>query len=165
MFIFSAAWIGASLLSAADHTPEHQLRDYLAAKTERGDVFAQGKIDGVDYRNLLRGALAKDAKSLKGIFSYTANGQLMGEGAESNCDILRQLLLFWGDTAYARVLATEPPNVRCAVISAIDYAWPYPGWPPQKFPITYGLSKHEVIHFEPAKPRLKGSSNLRSGIN
>ena len=129
--------------SFAERSPDRQLRDYLAAPSESGNVFAQGTLDGVDYRKLLRGAVARDAQSLAGIFRYTANGQLMGEGAEANCDILFQLLRVWGDSAYASVLAAEPRKVRKAVIDALDYSWPYPGWRPTEYPITYRLAHHE----------------------
>ena len=94
------------------------------------------------YRTLLRGAISRNATSLTGIFRYTANGGLAGEGADTNCEILLHLLHTWGDTAYARVLATEPPKVRAAVITAIDYSWGYPGWPSKDFPATYRLAKH-----------------------
>ena len=127
---------------AGEGTAEQQLRNYLASKSERGSVFAQGTLDGVDYRKLLRGAVAKDSASLAGIFRYTANGKLMGEGAESNCAILRQLLRLWGDAAYSRVLAAESPKIRSAVIGALDYAWSYPGWRSNEFPVTYRLAKH-----------------------
>ena len=127
---------------ASERTAEQQLRNYLASKSEPGSVFAQGTLDGVDYRKLLRGAVDKDSASLAGIFRYTANGKLMGEGAESNCAILHQLLRLWGDAAYARVLAAESPKVRSAVIAALDYTWSHPGWQANEFPVTYRLAKH-----------------------
>ena len=105
-------------------------------------VFGQGKLDGVDYRKLLRGAVAMDAKSLSGIFRYTANGQLMGAGADDNCDILHQLLIWWGDRKFANVLSGESLKVRSAVFSAIGYAWGFPGWKPNQFPLTYALGAH-----------------------
>jgi hypothetical protein len=142
--------IAAILICASFHaiagepTADQQLKSYLASKSETGSVFAQGTLDGIDYRKLLSKAVTKDADALAGIFRYTANGKLMGEGAESNCDILRQLLRLWGDPAYARVLAAEPPKVRAAVIGALDYAWPHPGWQPKQFPATYRLAKHDT---------------------
>jgi hypothetical protein len=129
---------------AEEGAPERELRSYLASKSERGSVFAQGTLDGIDYRKLLRGAVAKKSASLAGIFRYTANGKLMGEGAESNCDILRQLLRLWGDAAYAHVLASEAPKVRAAVIGALDYGWHHPGWKPTQYPLTYHLAKHDT---------------------
>ncbi len=127
---------------AGELTPLQRLQSYLDSPSERGSVFAQSKLDGVDYRNLLRGAVAKDSASLTGIFRYTANGKLLGEGAESNCDILYQLLHLWGDASFARVLAVEPPKVQSVVISALDYAWPHPGWQSREFSATYRLAKH-----------------------
>lgn len=129
---------------AGERTAELQLKEYLTDESYTGSVFAQGKLDGIDYRKLLRGAIRRDSASLAGIFRYTANGKLMGEGAESNCDILRQLLRFWGDRAFARVLAAESLKVRIAVIAAIDYAWPHPGWQPTDFPLTFRLARHDT---------------------
>ena len=128
---------------AAERTAEQRLSEYLASKTEIGSVFAQGTLDGVDYRKFLRGAIAKDSVALSALIRYTTNGKLMGEGAESNCDILRQLLRLWGDKPFARVLAAESPKVRTAVVAAIDYAWPHPGWQPRDFPVTYRLADHD----------------------
>ncbi len=132
--------------AAPAERPGRRLSYYLAMPTERGNVFAQGTLDGVDYRTLLRGAIAKDPASLTGIFRYTANGRLMGEGADTNCEILLQLLHTWGDTSYAHVLAAEPHKVRTAVVSALDYSWPSPGWQPKDFPVTYRLAKHDTSY-------------------
>lgn len=124
--------------------PEQRLRYFLAMPQEGGDVFAQGELDGVDYRTLLRGAVAKDAAALSGIFRYTAHGKLMGEGAETNGEILYQLLHTWGDASYARILRAESREVRTAVIAELDYEWLYPGWRSHEFPITYRLAEHHA---------------------
>lgn len=147
MKTFATILFAAGVCAFADERPpERELQSYLTSPSERGSVFAQGTLDGVDYRKLLRGAVAKEAGSLAGIFRYTANGKLMGEGAESNCDILRQLLRLWGDKAYARVLAVQSPKVRAAVIGALDYTWPHPGWKPTQYPLTYRLAKHDTSY-------------------
>lgn len=134
-----------AILSASCGTPsqrsKRRLQYYLAMPSERGSVFAQGTLDGVNYRRLLRGAIAKDPASLRGLFRYTAHGQIMGEGATDNDEILWHLLHTWGDAAFARVLAAEPLEVRTAVVSAINDAWPHPGWQPAEFPATYRLGK------------------------
>jgi hypothetical protein len=128
---------------------EERLRYWLQQPEERGGVFAQGKLDGVDYRKLLRGAVAYDRASLVGIFRYTANGKLMGEGAETNCEILHALLEHWGDSRFAAVLSRESKRVRKIVIAEIDYSWNYPGWKPTEFPKTYRLATHEKIPTSP----------------
>ena len=114
-----------------------RLKYWLTAGSDT--VFGQGKLDGVDYRRLLRAAVAMDAKSLSGIFQYTANGQLMGAGADDNCDILHQLLIWRGDRRFAKVLSGESLKVRSAVFNAIAYAWGFPGWNSNQFPLTYAL--------------------------
>src|SRR6266699_2579231 len=107
---------------------EERLRFWLQQPDSRGGVFAQGKLDGVDYRKLLRGAVAYDRASLAGLFRYTANGKLMGEGAKTNCEILHDLLEHWGDATFAVTLSRQPMRVRTAVIADLDYSWAYPGW-------------------------------------
>lgn len=119
-----------------------RLKYWLTTKSDTGSVFGQGKLDGVDYRKLLRAAVAMDAKSLSGIFRYTANGRLMGAGADDNCDILHQLLIWWGDRQFANVLSGESLKVRSAVVNAIGDAWSFPGWKPFQFPLTYALGTH-----------------------
>ena len=66
----------------------------------------------------------------------------MGEGAESNADILRQLLRLWGDGPYSKVLSMQAPDVRTSVIDMLDYTWPG-GWRSDAFPKTYKLAEHE----------------------
>jgi hypothetical protein len=138
-----------SSLLAREPTSEEELHYFLALKSSRGDVFSQGKLDGVNYRGLLRGAVAYDSASLVGIFHYTATRQLMGEGAEDNCSILRALLEHWEDSRFAAVLRGQPLRVREAVIAMLDYGWRYPGWRPREFPITYQLAKHQKIVTSP----------------
>ncbi|MGI8570292.1 MAG: hypothetical protein ACR2KT_15200 [Methylocella sp.] len=128
---------------ARERTAEEDLRYYLSALVSPGDVFSQGKLDGVDYRKLLRGAVAYDRHSLAGIFHYTANGRLTGEGAETNSILLHALLHHWGDARFAAVLRTESARVRKAVIAELDYGWGYPGWKSHEFPMTYRLAEHQ----------------------
>ena len=104
-------------------------------------IGAMMQADGVDYRKLLRGAVAYDRASLRALFRYTANGKLMGEGADTNCEILHHLLEIWGDSRFAAVLSQEPARVRVAVIAAVDYD--YPHWRPTAYPKTYRLATHE----------------------
>ena len=128
---------------------EERLRYWLRQPDSRGGVFSQGKLDGVDYRKLLRGAVAYDRASLAGLFRYTVDGQLMGEGAETNCEILHALLEHWGDSRFAAILSLEPKGVRKMVIAEIDYTWKHPGWRPTEFPKTYRLATHEKIPTSP----------------
>jgi hypothetical protein len=141
--------LAATNALARERTSEETLHYYLKRPASRGDVFSQGKLDGVDYRKLLRGAVAYDRRSLIGIFRYTANGRLMGEGAEDNCSILHALLEHWGDSRFASVLKAQPLRVREAVIAMLDYSWRYPGWRSHEFPITFQLAKHQKIVTSP----------------
>lgn len=134
---------------ARERSAEKDLRYYLKAPASGGDVFTQGKLDGVDYRKLLRGAVGYDRPSLVGLFRYTASRHLMGEGAETNCSILHDLLEHCGDYRFAAVLGSQSVRVREAVVAMLDYSWGYPGWKPDQFPITYRLAKHEKIVTSP----------------
>jgi hypothetical protein len=130
---------------AGKREAEAKLRWWLQQPESRGGFFAQGRLDGVDYRKLLRGAVAYDRQSLAGIFRYTVNGQLMGEGADTNCEILHLLLEHWGDSRFASVLAQQPQRARKKIIAEIEYDWSYPGWKPTEFPNTNRLAPHEKI--------------------
>jgi hypothetical protein len=143
--VLSLALLTVTLAYAGKRESEDRLRWWLQQPESRGGVFAQGRLDGVDYRKLLRGAVAYDRDSLVGLFRYTTNGKLMGEGAETNCEILHLLLEHWGDSRFASVLAAQPRRVRKQVIAEISYAWTYPGWQPTEFPKTYQLAPHPKI--------------------
>src|SRR5438067_13443171 len=143
--ILALSLLPLAFAHAGKREAEERLRYWLQQPDSRGGVFSQGKLDGVDYRKLLRGAVAYDRASLVGIFRYTANGQLMGEGAETNCEILHALLEHWGDSRFAAVLSCESKRVRKIVIAEIGHSWNYPGWRPAEFPKTYRLATHEKI--------------------
>jgi len=146
VFVIAIASVTAS---ARDGTPEETLHYYVSIQPSRGDVFSQGKLDGVDYRTLLRGAVVYDSASLAEIFRYTATGHLIGAGAEDNSAILHALLHYWGDSRFSAVLRKQSAPVRRAVIAALDYSWRYPGWKSHEFPMTYRLAKHQKIAISP----------------
>jgi hypothetical protein len=138
-----------ALAYASKREAGERLYWWLQQPGSHGGVFAQGRLDGVDYRKLLRGAVAYDRQSLTSIFGYTMNGQLMGDGADTNCEILHLLLEYWGDSRFASVLARQPRRARRRIIAEIEYDWTYPGWKPTEFPKTYRLAPHEKIPTSP----------------
>ena len=146
--LLAAAIFIPIIAHAGKREPEDRLRYWLHQPASLGGVFAQGKLDEVEYRKLLRGAVACDSAALAGIFHYTANGHLMGEGADTNCEILHLLLVHWGDSRFADVLAREPARVRKMVLTEIGYDWPYPGWIEREYPKTYRLAPHEKIKIQ-----------------
>jgi hypothetical protein len=101
-----------------------------------------GKRVGIDYARSLNRAVAKDSGGLAELFRFTKTDGFMGAAAESHTSILLGLLQRWGDDRFARVLRRQKPDIRKAVVDAIDYAFPYPGWKPSNFPITYSLAPH-----------------------
>jgi hypothetical protein len=147
-------FVPLALTYADKREAEARLKYWMRQPDQRGGVFSQGKLDGVDYRKLLRGAVAYDRDSLVGLFRYTADGKLMGEGGETNSEILHNLLEHWGDARFAAVLSRQPKRVRTAVIAELDYSWTHPGWKSTEFPRTYRLAKHQKIQIsEPADQR------------
>jgi len=103
----------------------------------------------VDYSRLLDQALAKKPEGLRGLFRFTTSEAFVGAGAESHCTILRGLLRHLGDQYFARMLRREQPHVRTAVIHALDYAWPHPGWKSSEYPATFQLARHEKTRSSP----------------
>jgi hypothetical protein len=152
--ILALLFVPFALTYADKREAEARLAYWLQQPDQRGSVFSQGKLDGVDYRKLLRGAVAYDRDSLVGLFRYTAYGKLMGEGAETNSEILHDLLEHWGDARFAAVLSRQPKRVRAAVMAELDYSWTHPGWKPTEFPRTYRLVEHQKIQIsKPADQR------------
>ena len=98
------------------------------------------------YERYLRLAVQMRDDGLKQIFRFTVAEGFIGAGAEDHCSILRDLLRYWGDRDYSRVLAAESPQIRSAVIDALDYTWPHPGWKPTEYPVTYRLAKHNTSY-------------------
>ena len=132
-------WVLPAL--ADERTPEQALHAFLAESRtpQRGDVFSQAAIDGVDYARLLRGAVASQRRALAGLFRYTATGKLMGEGAVSHASILVALLQHWGDAGFASVLRPLSAPVRRAVVAALDEQIA-PAVFARQFPRTYHLA-------------------------
>jgi hypothetical protein len=103
----------------------------------------------LDYSRLLEDALAKRPEGFRGLFRFTTSEAFVGAGAESHCIILRDLLRYFGDRYFSRVLRDETSEVRTAVIHALDYTWPHPGWRATEYSATYRLAKHQKIQSSP----------------
>jgi len=97
-----------------------------AAQTEeyRGGIYAQAKLDGIDYRPILKRAINLDEKALGSLLSM----RFIGEGAETHCENLLQLMRLWGDDRFSKVVAQQPAKIRALVVGSIDYAWADPEW-------------------------------------
>jgi len=89
-----------------------------------GSIYAQAKADGINYRPILRSAIGLDQKALISLFAMKS----MGEGGETHCANLRDLMKLWGDAQFAKIVATQPAEIRDLVVSNIDYAWADPEW-------------------------------------
>lgn len=107
------------------------------------ECVSAGKRVGIDYRRSLDRAIHGDSAGLSTLFQFTVSDGFVGAAAESHCSILLGLLQRWGDSRFAHALRMQQSRVRKAVIDAIDYSYPYPGWRPSEFPRTYALAQHE----------------------
>ena len=131
-------WATHAQVLALDPRPTgSQLRRWMGSECP-----VAGKRVGIDYARSLNRAIAKDAAGLSELFRFTKTDGFMGAAAENHCGILLGLLQRWGDEAFAHVLRRQEPIIRKAVINAIDYSFPHPGWKPSQFPSTYSLASH-----------------------
>ncbi len=89
-----------------------------------GSIFTQARLDKIDYRPILRRAIDHDEKALASLFTM----RFMGEGGETHCANLLQLMKLWGDDEFSKTLARQPAEIRDLVIGSIDYAWADPEW-------------------------------------
>jgi hypothetical protein len=103
-----------------------------------GSIYAQARHDKIDYRPILKRAINLEKPALISLFGM----QFMGEGGETHCEILKDLMILWGDEKFATVLGEQPKKVREIVVSSIDYAWADPSW--ASYPKTLALSPESV---------------------
>jgi len=89
-----------------------------------GSIYAQAKSDGVDYRPILLSAIGLDQKALTSLLEM----KFMGEGGETHCANLKDLMKLWGDDHFSKVVAKQPAAIRDLVVGNIDYAWADPEW-------------------------------------
>lgn len=125
-----------------EESAKDTIEGVLNMKEERGNVLAQGRLDGVDYRKLLREASSKHTQSLVKLFEYTGNRSLMGEGAIENGEILKALLLYLGDDFYSTALKMSSAEAKRQVISVLDEEFGFHGYS-KRCPKTYALASHE----------------------
>ncbi len=95
-----------------------------------GSIYAQARLDGIDYRMTFRNAITLNPKALSELFKM----QFVGEGGETHCGNLINLMCLWGDADFAKRLAAEEPKIRKLVLSNIEHAWGRPEW--ARFPQT-----------------------------
>jgi hypothetical protein len=89
-----------------------------------GSIFAQARADGIDYRPILNRAANLDKTALVSLFTM----KFMGEGGDTHCAVLRDLMQLWGDAKFAEVLVSQPQEVRALVVSSIDYTCADADW-------------------------------------
>jgi hypothetical protein len=138
LFIFSA------VCYSRDENARETLQYYLSIKDERGNVFYQSRLDGINYKKLLRAAMNQDTESLEALFEYSSNKNLMGEGAEDHVAILRALLCYLGDDLYSTALRNVSRKSRKQVIGYLDEGFGKEDYS-KKYPKTYAVCAHHRL--------------------
>jgi hypothetical protein len=133
-----------SVLPALTEAREPRPTAKSILRTEGGAAAGTARLAQFPYQLHLKSAALRQDGGLRQLFRFTETKGYIGSGAEAHSAILRDFLRFWGDREFARVLRTESPQTRLAVIGALDYTWPYPGWTETEFPRTYRLARHET---------------------
>jgi len=128
--------------NSRDEDARETLQYYLGIKEERGNVFYQSRLDGINYKKLLRAAMNKDTESLRSLFEYSSNKNLMGEGAEDHVAILKALLCYLGDDLYSRALRNASRKSRRQVIAYLDEGFGKEDYS-KNYPKTYAVWAHE----------------------
>ena len=129
------------LAFASEQDPKPTAKSIL--KEDGGYAPHTAKLTNFPYRQYLRAAVRKREAGLRQLFRFTDTESFIGAGAESHAAVLRDFLRYWGDREFSRALRKETPKVRQAVIWALDYTWPYPGWQETEYPRTHRLASHE----------------------
>ena len=117
-----------------------ELREWAA-----GPCVTEGKHAGIDYAHSLDRAIAGDPAGLAALFRFTDTGWFDGAAAEGHCVILLGLLQRWGDRPFARVLRSQKPPVRKAVIDELDsLIRAYGEKPTRLFPRTFASAHRQT---------------------
>ena len=130
-------------LASSEPTPsqieaKRSLEEKAKMEEYRGSIYAQAKADGIDYRPILRSAIDLDQKALISLFAM----KFMGEGSETHCANLKDLMKLWGDDQFSKVVTGQPAEIRDLVVSSIDYAWADPEW--NLYPKTLATSPASI---------------------
>ena len=121
------------VVASAQSDARATLDSFLREPDVPGEHFTQARdFDGFAYREVLGRAL-DDRKALADILEYSGRASLIGAGAENHAIILKALLVFWGDRAFAKALRSCSPK---AVTSVLDYL-EYSGVGKAQFPRTF----------------------------
>ena len=119
-----------------------------------GGIYAQARLDGIAYRPILLRAINLDENALGELFEMN----FMGEGGETHCGNLLQLMILWGDARFSCVLSKQPSKTKERVIGLIDYAWSEPTW--TAYPKTLALSPKKAVTRTNAASQQHASSYL-----
>ena len=145
MKILITTMISAAAIASvfADLTPRQataktKLKENAAMEEYRGSIYAQAKLDGIDYRASLRQAIALDKEAIESLFAM----RFMGEGGETHSTNLLRLMHLWDDEQFSKVLSGQPERVRGFVVCSIDYSSADPEW--IAFPKTLATSPNSI---------------------
>lgn len=137
LYLISSPWAVAELTQIQVEAKKTLEQD---AKMEEygGSIYAQARVDEIDYRPILVSAIKLEKPALTSLFAM----QFMGEGGETHSANLKNLMRLWGDEKFAEVLSAQPKKIREIVVGSIDYAWAEPNW--ASYPKTLALAPESV---------------------
>lgn len=144
-----AIFAGTGMASPPDPIKAKQrLVNVLQREGHQGGVVAQARIEGIDYGQALNRAVDGNEGALGSLFAM----KFVGEGGETHCANLRDLMIIWGDGPFSSVLAKQAAVVRGWVATGIDYAWAESDW--TLFPKTRAIFIEETAG-EPGGSRFR----------
>ena len=124
--------------AAAREAAKKKLEEAVGMDEAKGSVYAQAKLDGIDYRPILRKAIALDKESVESLFAMS----FMGEGGESHAANLLHLMQLSGDDWFSEILSGQDGEIRGLVVGSIKHAWADPEW--DLFPKTLQISPGSI---------------------
>jgi hypothetical protein len=113
-------------------------RQCIAGVCTVGEAALQARARGVDYNALIRRAAANDTTALRSFFRLSNSRIFDGAGSSDHCEVMRALLVRWGDARFAGVLARESMTTQFAVSKDLNSV-AKPG-DAQKYPRSLALA-------------------------
>ncbi|HEV7403383.1 MAG TPA: hypothetical protein VGO11_10665 [Chthoniobacteraceae bacterium] len=124
-FVTAVLAVGPAL---GEESPRETLERFLREPAQRGSIFTQAKLDGLDYRPVLRKAVAGQERALVELFEFGVKGRFMGEASISHETILRALLDHLGDDLFSKALAKAGEPARWSVRWRLDESFGKAGY-------------------------------------
>jgi hypothetical protein len=136
---FLACLLVAGLALGAE-SARQTLEEYLRSPERLGNVFAQARLDGLNYRPVLRKAVAGHERALVEFLEFGVKSRFMGEGSIDHGTILQALLEHLGDDLFSKALAQAGGPARWDVRWRLDDRFGKAGYA-TRYPKTFKLTR------------------------